>query len=130
MGVLLRTMKLSELSNDLIQQELGQRLQHERLNQNVSQSQLASRAGIARRTLVAAEAGEGMGLSTFIAIMRELGLIDRLDQMVPEPTPSPIHLSQLQGKPRRRASRPRKTSIEEKTRGFVINEPTAWKWKE
>ncbi len=122
-------MKLSELSNDLIQQELGKRLQQERLNQNVSQSQLASRAGIARRTLVAAEAGDGMGLSTFIAIMRELGMIDRLDQMVPEPTPSQIQLAQLQGKPRRRASRAGKVTVEDKTRGIVIHDTKAWKWK-
>ena len=123
-------MKFNGMGIENIQRELGQRLQHERLNQNLSQTVLAERAGIARRTLVAAEADGGMTLGTFIAIMKELGMIERLDQMVPEPTHSPIQLAQLHGKPRQRASRPRKQSETRNTQGFRVNEPTAWKWKE
>jgi hypothetical protein len=33
-----------------------------------------------------------------------LGLVDRLDQLVPEPLPSPIERLKLQGKRRRRAA--------------------------
>ena len=116
-------MKLEGMSNQAILQEIGHRLTLERLNLNITQGDLSTRAGIARRTLVAAEAGEGMTLSTFVSILRELRLLDRLDALLPEPAPSPIQLLKLRGKTRQRATGSRKN--------LKLAEPTtAWKWKE
>jgi transcriptional regulator with XRE-family HTH domain len=115
-------MQLHQMSNQAVLQEIGRRLAHERLSRNLTQSYLANQAGIARRTLVAAEAGEGMTMGTFISLMRELGLLNHLDALLPEPQPSPIQMVQLRGHTRKRASSPRKLKVGEP--------PTPWRWKE
>ena len=124
-------MSFRELGDLQIQRVLGSRLHQARLDQNISQATLAQRAGIVRRTLAAAEAGEGVALSTLIAILRVLGLVDRLDYLLPEPAPSPVQLVQMKGRVRQRASKPRPRA--RLTKGFDgqgLAEPTAWKWKE
>jgi transcriptional regulator with XRE-family HTH domain len=111
---------LEHMSNDEIQKELGRRLKRERLNRNITQARLAELVNISRRTLVAAEHGEGTTLETLIRILRGLGKLNQLDNFLPEPPLSPIQLSKLKGKVRKKAS------------GFVY--PTVsssgWVWKE
>jgi transcriptional regulator with XRE-family HTH domain len=119
-------MNFTNLGDQQIQRELGSRLHQVRLQQNISQMVLAQRAGIARRTLIAAEAGEGVALGTLIAILRELELLDRLDYLVPEPTPSPMQLVQMKGRVRQRASKPRKATMQSDR----LQETPKWKWKE
>jgi hypothetical protein len=50
------------------------------------------------------EAGESVTLVSFVRVLRALGLLDALDRLVPEPTPSPIELLKLHGRRRQRAS--------------------------
>ncbi|VGO21077.1 helix-turn-helix domain-containing protein [Pontiella sulfatireligans] len=114
-------MNLENMGNAEIQKDLGRRLQRERLNQNITQADLAERAGISRRTLVAAEKGQGTTLETFICILRALGRLGQLDQFLPEPPVSPIELAKLKGKVRQKASR--------KIR-YPLPSDTAWTWKE
>jgi putative transcriptional regulator len=114
-------MNLENMGNEEIRKELGHRLQRERLNQNVTQADLAEKAGISRRTLVAAENGQGTALETLISILRALGRLGQLDQFLPEPPVSPIELAKLKGKVRQKASR--------KTR-YPVENNTTWKWKE
>ena len=114
-------MNLENMENAAIRSELGKRLQRERLNQNITQADLSERAGISRRTLVAAEKGEGTTLETLIRILRGLGSLNRLDQFLPEPPISPIQLAKLKGKVRQKASGKLK---------YPTNHKTTWKWKE
>jgi transcriptional regulator with XRE-family HTH domain len=114
-------MKMEDMGNSEIQKELGNRLQRERLNQNITQAALAESAGISRRTLVAAEKGQGTTLETLINILRALGRLGQLDQFLPEPPISPIELAKLKGKVRRKASG--------KTHDPCPNNQT-WMWKE
>lgn len=114
-------MNLENMGNEEIRKELGRRLQRERLNQNITQAALAKQAGIARRTLVAAEHGQGTSLETLIAVLRALGSLGQLDQFLPEPPVSPIELAKLKGKIRQKASG--------KTR-YPPPNPTNWVWKE
>ena len=93
-----------ELSNKAIQKEIGIRLQRERLNQNITQVQLSERVGISRRTLVAAEKGEGTTLETLIRILRGLDRIGQLDRFLPDPGLSPIQVAKLKGKVRKKAT--------------------------
>lgn len=95
---------LNALTDDAICSEIGKRLERVRLDQNVTQAQLADNAGISKRTLERLENGKSVQLTSFIRVCRELDLIERLDSLIPESIPSPIDQIRLQGKKRRRAS--------------------------
>jgi len=112
---------LGDMENEAIRQEIGKRLQRERLNQNITQEQLSKKAGISRRTLVAAEKGEGTSLETLIRILRGLERIEQLDQFLPRPELSPIQMAKLKGKIRQKASG--------KTQ-YPLPTPSAWVWRE
>ena len=121
MSYIRRMMKLENMGNEAVQAMLGKRLKRERLNQNITQEVLAKQASISRRTLVAAEKGEGTTLETLIRLLRGLGKLEQLDQFLPEPPISPIQLAKLKGKVRQKASG--------KLR-YPAEHNTAWKWKE
>jgi len=87
--------------------ELGGRLMRIRLDRNLTQAQLATQAGISKRTVERLEAGAvATQLSGFIRVCRVLEIVERFDMLLPEPVPSPMAQLKLKGKSRRRASRP------------------------
>jgi transcriptional regulator with XRE-family HTH domain len=108
---------LRVLSNLQVEQELGRRLRRRRLDLNISQTALAEKCGIARRTITAIENGEGSTLSTLIAILRGLDSLHEWEDFLADPGPSPILLAKLQEAPRKYASKPRKAPP-----------ATEWKW--
>jgi transcriptional regulator with XRE-family HTH domain len=99
-------MKLAAaLSDEAVLHELGARIAGARLERNLTQAVLAEQAGVGKRTVERLESGEGAALlSGFIRVCRVLGLLERLDALVPEPVPSPLAQLKLQGKKRKRAS--------------------------
>lgn len=106
-----------QFTNLQIEQELGRRLRQRRLELNLSQSEIAERSGLGRRTITAIENGEGSTLTTFVALLRALQALHYLEQFLPDPGPSPLLLAKLQEEPRKYASKPRKPK------------PTSeWKW--
>lgn len=98
------------LTDDAVLGELGARLERTRLERNLSQRELAAEAGVERKAVQRIEAGEPVKLTSFIRVLRALGLLDALDELVPEPLASPIELLKLHGKRRRRASGARRGS--------------------
>lgn len=107
------------LSDDAILREVGARLAAARLALNLTQAKLADEAGISTRTLVRLEAGEvATQLSGFVRVCRALGLLDRLDAMLPEGRPGPIEQLKLEGRRRRRAS----------SRKTPASKAGKWKW--
>jgi putative transcriptional regulator len=82
---------------------LGERLKQARLNQDLTQSQLAELAGVSRRSVLNAEKGKTQ-LETFVALLVALGLTENLEHMIPATQISPVQLAKLQGKQRQRAS--------------------------
>jgi len=82
---------------------LGSRLKQARLNQNLTQREVAEKIGITRKALINAEKGQ-VTLEHFAAILQTLGLTSQLDLFLPERPVSPIQLLKLQGKKRQRAS--------------------------
>ena len=86
-----------------ILQEIGARLRGYRLQLNLSQSELATRAGINRTTIRDIEAGKDWQFSTFLKLLRALGRLENLNVLLPAPSVSPIQLLKHQGKPRQRA---------------------------
>ena len=86
-----------------IQQELGKRLRALRLQRNVTQQELALATTLSLNSIKSLESGQGK-LSTLIAVLRELGALDQLDNFIPEISISPMQLAKMQGRVRKRAS--------------------------
>jgi transcriptional regulator with XRE-family HTH domain len=91
------------LSDKGIRQELGQRLRALRLRQNISQKELATASQLSLNTIKSLESGHGK-LASLIAVLRELGALDHLDNLIPDIAISPMQLAKQQGKERARAS--------------------------
>jgi transcriptional regulator with XRE-family HTH domain len=99
---------VDSLSDDAILRELGHRLARHRIAHELTQAALASQAGIAKRTVERIEAGESSQVVSLIRVLRVLGLLEGLGQLVPDQDQRPMALLKARGKERRRASpRPR-----------------------
>jgi transcriptional regulator with XRE-family HTH domain len=103
------------MSDDAVLKQLGERLLQYRLNKNMTQTALAKEAGISSRTINRVEHGQSTQLSNLIRLLRSLDLLQNLNALIPEPTPSPIQQMKLRGKSRKRASSPHKKEGEDKT---------------
>lgn len=95
-----------------IAEELGERLKQARLNQNLTQLEVAGMAGVTRNSVINAEKGK-VQLEVFVAILAALDLVTQLDLFLPKQLISPIQLAKLQGKQRQRASGQRKQDEED-----------------
>lgn len=98
------------MSDKAILQELGARLRRQRLNQDITQKELAEKAAVSRTVIQKMEQGEEVVVAGLIRVMRALNLLDQLDNFLPDPGISPIQLARLQGKERQRASGDRKSA--------------------
>jgi transcriptional regulator with XRE-family HTH domain len=96
---------MKQATDEAVLAELGGRLARIRLERNLTQGQLAEQAGVSKRTVERLEAGTvATRLSGFIRVCRVLGVLERLDILVPEPMPSPVAQLKLRGRQRQRAS--------------------------
>jgi len=101
------------LTDEAVLAEVGARIARRRLERQLTQEALAGEAGVSKRTLEHLEAGANVQLATVIRILRVLDLLPRLDQLMPQSAPRPIEAMKRKGKPRQRASSPRRRSTEE-----------------
>lgn len=85
--------------------EIGERVKRHRLNRDLSQKEVAVRAGIGLASVARLEDGKGSTLANLIRILTALDALDSLDTFLPMPPVSPIQLAKLHGKERRKASR-------------------------
>ncbi len=98
-------MKISKLmTDDAVLAEIGNRIARYRIDQQVTQADLAEQAGVSKRTVERVEAGASVQFSTVIRILRVLDLLPGLDPLISEPSPRPMDLLKQQGKQRQRAS--------------------------
>jgi len=94
---------INDMSPAALAAQLGQRLKQARLNANLTQDEVARRAGLSRRAVLGAESGK-VQLETFIGVLEALHCTGQLNNFLPEQPISPIQLAKLQGKSRQRAS--------------------------
>jgi transcriptional regulator with XRE-family HTH domain len=100
-----------------VQGELLKRLKRERIDQGVSQDEMAAKTGLSRAAVHQIENGKGARLSSFLLYLKALQKLDALNSLFPEQGPKPSDMLQL-GKERQRISRKK-------------NKPeTKWKWKD
>jgi len=106
------------LSDEAVLAEIGARIARHRLAQQLTQTSLAEQAGISKRTLERIEAGASVQMSSMIRVLRAIGLLPKLNLMIPEPGTSPIDLLQRKGRQRQRAAAPRHGTASD----------TTWTW--
>ena len=78
------------LTNETLLKGLGSRVEQLRIRRNLTQAQLAKEAGIGKRTLERLENGDTVQLTTFIAVLRVLDLLDAFVDLIPDQTQSPM----------------------------------------
>lgn len=101
----LEQMDWKTLSNPAIMIEIGKRLKSYRIRKNLSQKELASRAGISVLSVQNLEKGRFVTMVTFISILRMLKLLGNIEILVPELPISPVELLKLKGKTRKRVQK-------------------------
>ena len=113
-------MKLTtHMTDEQILFELGARLSRLRLELNLTQKFVAKQAGVGLRTLQRLETGAvASQLSVFLRVCRVLGVLERLDALLPRAVAGPLEKLYRRGKPRLRASGKRKPA--------VVAEPWSW----
>ena len=91
--------------------QLGKELRRIRLERNLSQAEVAQRAGLDRTTVVKLEAGRAATLLTVLQVLRAMDRLELLDAFHQEPQPTPYMLVEAQAKylkkQRKRAGRKR-----------------------
>lgn len=95
------------MSDKALLENIGEFIQHHRLNQNKSQSEVAKAANISRSTLSLLERGENVSLSSLIQILRVLDLLHIMSGFKVSNEISPIEYARLQKDKRKRASNKR-----------------------
>jgi len=91
------------LTDDAIIQEIGSFVKHHRLQQNQTQANIASQAGLNRWTISQFENGEAISLQSLIQILRALDLLYIFDSFKIEKQLSPLQLAKLEHQQRKRA---------------------------
>lgn len=93
-------------SNAEVALELGRRLKAHRLAQNLQQTELAARAGVARGTVQNLETRGQCSLESLVRVVRALGLVDELGKMFDlRAAQSIAELARIEQNRRQRASR-------------------------
>lgn len=107
-------MEWHTLSDKAIIRELGNRIKITRLDQNLTQAQLAEKAGVHRTTLGLIERGQSTSVISYIQILRALDGLDVLnDFLMINKGPSPMQVLEEQAKYRKRASGKKKQQEDE-----------------
>lgn len=81
--------------------ELGRRVERLRLDRNWTQAQLAHEAGVSRPTVERMEAGASTSMTSFVRVLRALGRLEALEDVLPMPDVRPMDVLR-EGAPKRR----------------------------
>ncbi len=107
-------MQFESMTDTAVAWEIGRRIEQIRLEQNLTQQQLADEIGLSRVSYRKLVAGSGK-FENIIALLRALGKLELVERFVPESVFSPVELLKLKGKQRQRASHRRKAEMDDET---------------
>ncbi len=93
------------MSNPAILLKIGSRIRETRIRQDKTQAELALASGVTPLTVANIEKGKSVSTLILISVLRELGLLENLENLVPEAKISPLQLKKIQGKKRSRVRR-------------------------
>ena len=108
----------TSMSDKALGEIIGDFVKHNRLNQNRSQSNIATSAGISRSTLSLLERGEKISLGSLIKVLRVLDLLHIMDVFKIDNVISPIEYARLQKNKRKRASNMKENTNSEEDLGW------------
>jgi len=103
----------SAMADPAIVKEICHSLKKMRLSKNLTQAELAEKAGLNRVTISRMEAGRAVTLLTAVQVLRALDKLDILDVFREASEISPLQLLKLQVKQRQRASIARKKTVDD-----------------
>lgn len=96
-------------SSEAIEDALSERIEEIRLQQNITQSRLASEAGVSRSTITRlVQGGKGISLDSFIRILKALNMANRLETLLPDSSLSPLEELKKANQPSRQRARAKK----------------------
>ncbi len=91
------------MSDKALSEYIGAFVRHHRMEQNKTQDDLASAAGISRSTLSLLERGETVTVTTLVQVLRVLDQLQVISAFEVKETLSPLALAKLQKVKRQRA---------------------------
>ena len=91
-------------TSEQVESVLKQRVETIRLQQNISQRQLARDAGVSLGTVARLKSDKTITLNSFVRILIALRLQNHLDGFLPAQSVSPLELLEMRGRVRQRAS--------------------------
>jgi len=108
------------MTDERLLRVIGERLSRARIERELTQKELADEAGLGVRTIQRLEKGEAaIQLNGFLRVLRVLGLVDRLEALLPEDKMTPMEELRFEGKRRQRV-RSKQTTVSE--------DQGPWKW--
>lgn len=73
-----------------LQIDLGDRVRALRIDRRKTQAEVAVKADVGLRSVIALEKGSGSTVETFVRVLKALGAEDLINALVPEPEISPV----------------------------------------
>lgn len=104
MSYLSNTKNWYAMSDSAIVTEIGSLIKRIRLQKNITQQQLADKAGLYRSTISEMENGRASSLLSFIVVLRGLEKLDTLNPLCDIPVISPLKMARKDKFARKRAS--------------------------
>jgi transcriptional regulator with XRE-family HTH domain len=101
------------MSDPAILELLGKYIQQIRLQQNKTQQQIATAAGVNRSTIVQIEKGSGGTMMSFVQILRALEQLQILEHFEVKQQISPLQLAKLEQNNRQRASSKKESQMKQ-----------------
>lgn len=95
----------TEMSDPAILIKIGGRMKDTRIRKGITQVELAIAAGVSPLTVANIEKGKSVTTVMFLGVLRVLGLLENLENLIPEAKISPLQLKKIQGKKRYRVRR-------------------------
>jgi len=116
------------LTDDAILVELGEKIRQVRLRKDMTQIALAEESGVAKRTIERFEKGASIQLTGLVRILRALGMIELLLDLIPEQENSPM--AQLLGEKKVKYRASRKDKNKDKSPTQPDETSSKWEWGE
>lgn len=82
-----------------LQIDLGSRVRAQRIHRRMTQAEVAAKAGVGLRSVIALEKGTGSTVETFVRVLKALGAEDLITELLPEPEISPMAMLLKRSKP-------------------------------
>ncbi len=108
--------------DDRVLQEIGNKLCTRRVELAFTQADLARRAGVSKPTVERLEGGKSVQTVNLVRVLRGLGLLERLELLLPKQRASPLAQLRGQKKPRQRVRKKRDEG--------AGGSKESWKWGE